>query len=89
MGRWSNPKGGKGGPWEESQEGRFWFATASCELLFALLRGSSLSADLSSSVLENQEGWWAFKSPNTIWSTQNTRRVSKLRCSSRGTRTLG
>ena len=50
---------------------------ASCELLIAPPIASSLDAALSSSVLENQEGWWLLKSPNTICYPLSTRRVSK------------
>ena len=42
---------------------RSWFATASCEVLIAPSSASPLAAALSSPVLENQEGWWAIKSP--------------------------
>ena len=60
--------GEEGWPWEASGVGRSWFATASCKLLIAPSRASPLVTALSSPVLENQEGWWALKSPSTIWS---------------------
>ena len=38
---------------------------------------SPLVVALSSPVLENQEGWWALKAPNTICSPWSSRRASK------------
>ena len=40
-------------------------------------RASSLAAALSSPVMEKLEGWWALKSPSTIWCPQSSRRASK------------
>ena len=69
---------GEGGcPWKERRVGRSWFATASCELLIVPSSASNQATALPYSVLENQEGLWALKSPNTIWCPRSTRRASK------------
>ena len=70
-------EGEEGWPWEGRRVGRFWFPTASCELLIAASSASSLASALSTIVLKNQDGWWALKSPNTIWYSRSTRRASK------------
>ena len=76
-------------PWEGSQVGGSWFATASCELLAAPSRASPLAAALSSPVLENQEGWWVKVAELHLISTILQKGVGSRGRSSEGRRTQG
>ena len=74
LGRWSDPRvdhftSGRGCLLRRAMSGEEgWPWEVSCKLLVASSSTSPLAVAVSYPVLKNQKGWWALKSPTTIWS---------------------